>query len=156
MSKLIVKDRVCSKCDKMYAGNFPTCYTCKETRKCKVCPRIVSSLYVYCFDCNPSKKKRQEPYCVVQIPKRDVINGFLNKKFSPLCYCCLKYTTESYSYISGQYSHREYRSKDDLDFVYLHEQCWESQKDKDVLKILNEFNFTVLLYEAFDIIDNQN
>jgi hypothetical protein len=167
----IIKDKTCPKCEKMYAGNFPSCYDCKSTKTCANCPRTILEKYRFCFDCNTEKldvpkvskydknkpPKQQKPLLPVkdtvsvEIPKKDIINGFLNKKDHPICYRCLKYTTDSYTYLQGQYSHRKYTDQDDTDDVFLHNNCHNT--NDTAITILDDFHFKVLREENFELVD---
>jgi len=157
MTTQIEKNKVCKNCSKKYSGNFPTCFECKSRKVCKTCPKLILEKYSYCFECNNPSKKKLESFdgntVTVRLPKVDIINGFLNKKFSPMCYHCLKYCLKSYSYLSGQYTHREYKSTDDIDFVYLHETCYSRLGSPKTIAILEDYTFTVLKEEAFEITD---
>ena len=162
----IIKDRVCPKCEKKYAGNFPTCFDCKSTKTCANCPRNILEKYRFCFDCNNekldvpnkvSKCEKNKPLLpvkdtvMVEIPKKDIINNFLNKKDHPICYRCLKYTTDSYTYLQGQYSHRKYTDKDDTDDVFLHNNCHTT--NDTAITILDDFHFKVLREESFELLN---
>jgi hypothetical protein len=170
---ITIKDKTCPKCEKMYAGAYPTCYDCKSTKKCELCPKTILEKYKFCFECNNLKldvpkvskydknkpPKQQKPLLptvgsnsvIVELPKRDIINGFLNKKDHPICYRCLKYTTDSYYYLQGQYSHRKYTDQDDTDDVFFHTNC--HNPNETILTILDEFQFKVLREESFELVE---
>jgi hypothetical protein len=134
---------------------------------------MILEKYKFCFDCNNEKldvpkvskydknkpPKQLKPLLpvigsttvMVEISKKDIINGFLNKENHPLCYRCLKYTTDSYTYLQGQYSHRKYTDQDDTDDAFFHTECHNT--NSTTLTILDEYQFKVLREESFELVD---